>query len=254
MDDKNDKPIAAGPEQNDLSISEMMSVQQSDQQQQSVPLVALDLRNVTYSPLTKTSVSGSSLLGLRKQPTASYRTTVLHNISTKIVPHQVAAWMGPSGSGKTSLLSVAANLAGSDAQQALSPESEILVNGQEGQIPKRLVGVVWQDDLLLSNLSVRENIWYAARLKTPQSIPDVQVEELVTATLENLGLTKVQHSAVGNHLRRGISGGERKRVAVAIERTYINFSSCLSVDILLLTPTRWHTTHSCYSPFSFVFR
>ncbi|KAL7578591.1 hypothetical protein ACA910_009744 [Epithemia clementina (nom. ined.)] len=180
---------------------------------QKVPLIELNLENVTYSPLTKTATRNKG-----GGPTAApnHRTTVLHHISTKILPFKVTAWMGPSGSGKTSLLTVAANLTGADSE-ALSPDSTIWVNGQQGRIPKRLVGVVWQDDLLLSNLTVRENVWYAARLKTPMSVSDAQVEQTIEATLENLGLTKVQHSLVGNHMRRGISGGERKRVAVASE-------------------------------------
>ena len=187
--------------------------EQEQQPQREVPLIELDLQNVTYSPLTKSTSSLWSTGGQNRT-----RKTVLHNISTRVLPYQVAAWMGPSGSGKTSLLSVAANLIDNDTE-ALSSDSTILVNGQEGQIPKRLVGVVWQDDLLLSNLTVRENVWYAARLKTPMSVSNAQVDELVETTLDNLSLSKVGNSVVGNHLRRGISGGERKRVAVACERT-----------------------------------
>jgi ABC-type multidrug transport system ATPase subunit len=99
--------------------------------------------------------------------------------------------------------------------------SRIRVNGEVGRLPKRMVGVVWQDDLLLSNLTVEENIWYAARLKTPESITDAQVRELVHDTMKELGLYHIRHAVVGNPLAgigvRGISGGERKRVSVAAE-------------------------------------
>mmetsp|Transcript_7961 Transcript_7961/g.16721 ORF Transcript_7961/g.16721 Transcript_7961/m.16721 type:complete len:650 (+) Transcript_7961:1231-3180(+) len=104
------------------------------------------------------------------------------------------------------------------SSSSFSKDTQILVNGQRGQIPKRLVGVVWQDDLLLSNLTVFENVWYAARLKTPQSVADDIVRNNVLETLRQLDLSRVQHSIVGNALlRRGVSGGERKRVAVASE-------------------------------------
>lgn len=91
-----------------------------------------------------------------------------------------------------------------------------MVNGEEGTIPKRLVGVVWQDDLLLSNLTVEENLFYAARLKTPENTPDDQVKRLVEETMEELGLIHVRHSLVGSAFGnvRGVSGGERKRVSV----------------------------------------
>jgi ABC-type multidrug transport system ATPase subunit len=79
--------------------------------------------------------------------------------------------------------------------------------------------VVWQDDLLLSNLTVEENIYFAARLKTPEDISDAKVSKIVEETMDELGLLRVRHSLVGSPLAsvRGISGGERKRVSVAVE-------------------------------------
>jgi ABC-type multidrug transport system ATPase subunit len=124
---------------------------------------------------------------------------------------------GPSGSGKTSLLSVAADL----VKSSDITDGAILVNGEQGRIPKRLVGVVWQDDLLLSNLTVSENIYYCARLKTSEETSDQDVMELVNGTMKELGLWHVRNSIVGTPLstldKRGISGGERKRVSVACE-------------------------------------
>jgi ABC-type multidrug transport system ATPase subunit/ABC-type multidrug transport system permease subunit len=107
-------------------------------------------------------------------------------------------------------MSVAADLISPDD---IMEGSLITANGEEGHIPKRLIGVVWQDDLLLSNLTVEENIYFAARLKTPEETPDTEVRTVVEETMEELGLTHVRSSLVG----RGVSGGERKRVAVASE-------------------------------------
>lgn len=172
------------------------------------PLVELTLENVSYAPVTS-SASGS-------RRSEQKRVTVLNRITTKISPYKLTAWMGPSGSGKTSLISVAADLTmAGDIQE----ESLISVNGEEGRIPKRLVGVVWQDDLLLSNLTVEENIYFAARLKTPEIISDAAVRKVVEKTMEELGLSHIRNSLVGGALGavRGISGGERKRVAVGAE-------------------------------------
>ena len=182
-----------------------------------IPLVELSLQNVTYAPITTKA-------GVRqggRSTTKSSRTTILHQVSATFRPFSLSAIMGPSGSGKSSLLSVAADfISSSDLQQ----DSVITVNGEEGRIPKRLVGVVWQDDLLLSNLTVEENVWYTARLKTPQSVPDETVRQTVHETIRDLGLWHVRDSVIGNPLganglmnSRGISGGERKRVAVANE-------------------------------------
>lgn len=170
-----------------------------------IPLVELTLENITYAPSTRSSNHKS-------------RREVLSGVSTMISPHQLSAWMGPSGCGKTSLLSVAAGVL-SDPANDLLRDSCIRINGEQGDLPKSLVGVVWQEDLLLPNLTVRETVRFAARLKTSKHLAEEDVDQLVDETLARLGLTAVQDSLIGSPLgpRRGISGGERKRVAVAVE-------------------------------------
>jgi ABC-type multidrug transport system ATPase subunit len=195
-----------------------------------VPLVELSIENLTYAPITAKVVSSSN--GGAGGP-ENRRLVVLNNISTKIAPYTLTAWMGPSGSGKTSLISVAADLV---APGDVRDGSLITVNGEEGRIPKRLVGVVWQDDLLLSNLTVEENLYFAARLKTPEATSDDTVKQVVAETMKELGLIHIRDSLVGNPLGgngggttvRGISGGERKRVAVGAE--LVARPSCLLLD------------------------
>jgi ABC-type multidrug transport system ATPase subunit len=176
-----------------------------------VPLVELTFDNVSYTPTAATGGKKGMASTIDKN-----RITVLKNITTTISPYKLTAWMGPSGSGKTSLISVAADLTNPGD---ISEGSLIKANGEEGHIPKRLIGVVWQDDLLLSNLTVEENIYFAARLKNPEETPDSEVRTVVEETMEELGLTHIRNSLVGSALAnvRGISGGERKRVAVASE-------------------------------------
>ena len=101
-----------------------------------VPLVELSLTSITYAPSTRSSGTNTSKL---KQK----RTTVLSNVTTSIAPSTLSAWMGPSGCGKTSLVSVAAGLIDSND---LVEDSCIQINGEKGNLPKRMVGVVWQDE------------------------------------------------------------------------------------------------------------
>jgi ABC-type multidrug transport system ATPase subunit/ABC-type multidrug transport system permease subunit len=182
-----------------------------------IPIVQLALENITYAPATK-RVGGTSSSDTDKNPELVNRTVVLKNLSTSIEPYKLTAWMGPSGSGKTSLISVAADLI-PRGDHCLLADSKITVNGERGRIPKRLVGVVWQDDLLLSNLTVEENIYFAARLKTSSKISDAAVHKIVDETMQELGLLHIRHNLVGSSMGvvRGISGGERKRVSVASE-------------------------------------
>ena len=74
---------------------------------------------------------------------------VLQNINSAVKPGSMTGIMGPSGSGKTSLLHV---IAGMVPPSQIS--GEVLANGQAQQVPKRLVGFVFQDDLLLPRLTV----------------------------------------------------------------------------------------------------
>lgn len=192
------------------------------------PMVELTMENLSYAPVVTSSAAnaGGSRTGSKGSPEKK-RVTVLNKISTKISPFKLTAWMGPSGSGKSSLISVAADLTRpGDVQEG----SLISVNGEEGRIPKRLVGVVWQDDLLLSNLTVEENLYFAARLKTSEDKSDAAVRKVVEETMGELGLTHIRDNLVGSALGsiRGISGGERKRVAVGTE--LVVRPSCLLLD------------------------
>ncbi|CAJ1950247.1 unnamed protein product [Cylindrotheca closterium] len=175
-----------------------------------IPIVELTLEEVSYEPVTST-LSEKQI----KTKDEVNRTTVLDKVTTKISPYKLTAWMGPSGSGKTSLVSVVAGL--------VDPSSitggSIMVNGEEGRLPKKLVGVVWQDDLLLSNLTVEETIYFAARLKSPAEMSEADVQLVVEETMKELGLLHIRHNLIGSPVsnQRGISGGERKRTAVASE-------------------------------------
>ena len=194
-------------------MNDVLREKEASKQHDDIPLVKLSLKNVTYAPYTKRIKSDKRSLFNKSR---MERKKVLENVTTQIKPYQLTAWMGPSGSGKTSLISLVANLV-PNIRNDLMEGSEIRINGDIGTIPKRLAGVVWQSDLLLSNLSVEETIMFAAKLKTPPHYTNEKIKILVDETIAQLGLTRVRHSIIGNLNKRGISGGERKRVAVAVE-------------------------------------
>ena len=74
-----------------------------------------------------------------------------------------------------------------------------------------------QDDMCLWNLTVRETVMFAAKLRLPQSTPETEKDNRVTELVELLGLSHIADSIVGKEGRRGISGGERKRVSIGVE-------------------------------------
>lgn len=163
--------------------------------------ITLEWKNLNYSVL----------VGKRKHQTAK---TILDNLSGQVNPGRLLAIMGPTGSGKTSLVNA---LAGR-LQVGGVLEGEILVNGQpRGNAFRSLSCYVMQDDVLFSNLTVRETFEFAARMRLPAEVTQETKSTLVTQIITELGLTKAQNTRIGNEFVRGVSGGERKRTNIGIE-------------------------------------
>ena len=72
---------------------------------------------------------------------------------------------------------------------------------------RNLVGFVPQDDVMHSELTVRENVLFNAMLRVPRTFPE-PLQDMVDTVLQALGLDKVQASLVGSVEKRGISGGQ----------------------------------------------
>lgn len=64
---------------------------------------------------------------------------------------------------------------------------------------------------------MRENILHSARIRIGKKLNDAEIQKFVDSLISNLGLAKVRDSLVGDVAKRGVSGGERKRVNVALE-------------------------------------
>jgi ABC-type multidrug transport system ATPase subunit len=121
--------------------------------------------------------------------------------------------MGGSGVGKSTLLNV---LNGN-----LVPQSgQVLINGYDIYTEKDkldgVIGFVPQDDLLIEELTVFQNLYYNAKLCF-SNYNDEQIRTAVNIILEDLDLKETADLIVGNPLRKTISGGQRKRLNIALE-------------------------------------
>lgn len=76
---------------------------------------------------------------------------------------------------------------------------------------------VTQEDLLLGTLSVRETITYSALLRLPNTLSKEEIDGIVEATIMEMGLQDCADGLVGNWHLRGLSGGEKKRLSIALE-------------------------------------
>ena len=144
---------------------------------------------------------------------------ILRGCSGAAAPGRMLAIMGPSGSGKTSLLNALAGQVKGASSAALT--GKLLVDGKAcggaNQVDGLRVAYVRQEDVFYTQMTVRETLLFAARLRLPASVPLKEKERRVDALIEQLALRKAADTIIGNEKRRGISGGERKRLAIGCE-------------------------------------
>ncbi|MFM2135409.1 MAG: hypothetical protein RL021_809 [Bacteroidota bacterium] len=137
----------------------------------------------------------------------------LHPLSLRCTTGEMVAIMGGSGAGKSTLL----NLLNGN----LKPSSgRILINGidvwKDPQITRGLVGYIPQDDLLIEELSVFQNLYYNTKLCFGD-LDDWRITGKVNDMLKSIGLWEARDLKVGDPLNKTISGGQRKRLNIALE-------------------------------------
>ncbi len=139
---------------------------------------------------------------------------LLEGVSLVVQPGELVAIMGSSGAGKTVLLSV---LNG----QVAPSVGRVLISGhdlyQYYDLFRGKIGHVPQDDILHADLTVWQALWYAARLRLPKDMGDEEIANRINKVLSQLGLDGTENTRIGDQRKRGISGGQRKRVNLAME-------------------------------------
>ena len=140
---------------------------------------------------------------------------VLREVSAHFPPASLNAVMGPSGAGKTTFMNA---LAGRALYGDIS--GKIFIDGapsQFGQPGAPKIGYVPQDDIMHDNYTVYQNLYYSAMLRLPKDMPKAQKLRIIDDVLLVLELDHLIDQRVGNADKRGISGGQKKRVNIAME-------------------------------------
>lgn len=166
--------------------------------------ILLDFKNVNFKANTKV---GS--LGRRKNVTRH----ILKNVSGSVAPGEFLVILGPSGAGKTTLLNILAGRLKSGVT------GDILINGEPRNktCHKKHSAFVLQEDLFFSELTVTETLHLTARLVLPNTM---SVKDKIQRAEDMIDLFKIRKCAntiTGSPLRRGLSGGEKKRLNIANE-------------------------------------
>lgn len=158
-------------------------------------------------PYDESSFIRIDAMGLKKHGTNGV--TLLDDITLSIPPRSFVALVGGSGAGKSTLL---------DALNGLRPaqSGEVLFNGQDYY--KNMasystqIGYVPQDDIVHSDLTVERALYYAAKIRLPSDYTEEQIEQRINEALDEVELTHRRSLMV-----RNLSGGQRKRVSIALE-------------------------------------
>ena len=134
---------------------------------------------------------------------------LLNDISLVIPPRKFVAVVGGSGAGKSTLM---------DALNGLRPAQQgmVLYNGQDyyrhlAAFSTQL-GYVPQDDIIHRDLTVEHALYYAAKLRLPDDFTETQIKQRINEVLEDVDMKKRRDLLVSK-----LSGGQRKRVSIALE-------------------------------------
>ncbi|XP_027863160.1 ATP-binding cassette sub-family G member 8 isoform X2 [Xiphophorus couchianus] len=141
--------------------------------------------------------------------------TAINNLSLRVRSGQMLAVIGSSGCGKTSLLDI---ITCRDEGGRMTC-GHVLINGKPNtpQLVKKSIAHVRQDDRLLPHLTVRETLCFVAKLRLPSHFSQAQRDQRVDDVIAELRLRQCAHTRVGNDYVRGVSGGERRRVSIAVQ-------------------------------------
>ncbi|PON75775.1 ABC transporter-like [Parasponia andersonii] len=178
-------------------------------------------KTTTYT-LTTTNLSYSTQL----PPTSLFpffqktkSVSILKSISFTAKSSEILAVVGPSGTGKSTLLGVISGRVLNHKEYNNFYPKSISVNDHPISHPsqlRKLCGFVAQEDNLLPLLTVKETLMFSAKFSLKE-MSSKEREARVLSLINELGLSNVAESFVGDEENRGISGGERKRVSIGVE-------------------------------------
>ncbi|KAK5113247.1 hypothetical protein LTR62_003583 [Meristemomyces frigidus] len=149
---------------------------------------------------------------VKKQHSARPR-AILSDISGIARPGEMMALMGPSGCGKTTLLNTLAQ------RQAGSIVGQVCINGREQprSVHRAVSAYVEQEDTLIGSLTTQETLRFAADFSISRSLSKHDLVARVRDLLNEFGLQKQARTLVGTPFRKGLSGGQKRRVSVAAQ-------------------------------------
>jgi ABC-type multidrug transport system ATPase subunit/pSer/pThr/pTyr-binding forkhead associated (FHA) protein len=162
-----------------------------------------------FDTRSKTRIDAVNLCREVKSKYGSGRITLLDSISLSIQPNEFVGLLGPSGSGKSTLI---------DALNGVRPArgGNVLINNldlyRHFDSLKQSIGYVPQDDVIHRELTVYKTLYYTARLRLSRDVSRAEINQTINEILDVTGLAERRNVPVNQ-----LSGGQRKRVSIAVE-------------------------------------
>ncbi|GMF11084.1 unnamed protein product [Phytophthora lilii] len=140
--------------------------------------------------------------------------TILNDITGRCAPGELTAIMRPSGCGKTTLLDIL-----SDRIWTGTIKGTIFLNGEKRDVKtfRAVSSYVAQEDSLLGSFTVLETLEMAAGLTLPSNVTTICITKRVQNAIDDMGLRVCENTMVGDIFLKGISGGQKRRLSIAIE-------------------------------------
>ncbi len=140
--------------------------------------------------------------------------TLIDNISLCFEPGQFIGLVGPSGCGKTTLMMMLNGY--TQPTKGVVRLNNLSVH-QNPEAFKGQIGYVPQDDIIHRELTVEESLRYTSKLRLGNSLSEEERDQQIDRIISELNLQKTRNVLIGSAEKKGISGGQRKRVNMAQE-------------------------------------
>lgn len=139
---------------------------------------------------------------------------ILNGVTFTVYPTEFVGLMGPSGAGKTTLLNALIGYTRPTYGRTLLNGDELISHYDRY---RGAIGYVPQEDIIHHQLTVFEALYYTARLRLPPDTTDAEISRRIDQVLASLEITETRNVLIGSPEKKGISGGQRKRVNLAME-------------------------------------
>ncbi len=139
---------------------------------------------------------------------------ILNDVSFTVYPTELVGLLGPSGAGKTTLLNALIGYTRPTRGRTMLNGDELISHYDRY---RGAIGYVPQEDIIHNELTVYEALYYTAKLRLPPDTTDAEIDRRIDQVLRDLEIFDTRDLRIGSPERKGISGGQRKRVNLAME-------------------------------------